>query len=181
MLSQNNIMGCVMNAPLDTITIPLTKGYSTVIDAVDADIACFHWTAMVKKDGGIYAMRTTSKRTVYLHRLILGRKLRHELPRRVLTDHVNGQTLDNRRDNLREASTLQNCRNRGRQCANTSGVTGVSWNVKCNRWQASVCVNYKRIHLGWFADFDEAVAVRHAAEIEYYGEFSPLLSRQEIS
>ena len=55
---------------------------------------------------------------------------------------------------------------------NTSGVTGVYWVKKCNKWNANIKINNKYIHLGNFTDFDDAVKARKEAEQKYFGEYS---------
>jgi len=80
------------------------------------------------------------------------------------TDHINRNTIDNRYSNLREVSTACNQRNRGNPCNNTSGVKGVCWSKKSNKWGASVMVSKKTKYLGLYDDFDDAVCARLAAE-----------------
>lgn len=82
-------------------------------------------------------------------------------------DHINGVKSDNRIVNLREVDNLRNHRNMGIQKNNKSGVTGVSWKTKDERWCAAITVRRKTISLGYFMDFDAAVAARKAAEIKY--------------
>lgn len=185
MLSQNNIMGDVMNAPLDTIAIPLTRGYSTVISAEDADLAQLKWYAAVTKSGLVYARRTEVIkgvfRYIYLHGEILIRKVGIQIASQCQCDHVNGDTLLNTRHNLRPATVYQNTLNKKPSTRNTSGAVGVYWYKASSNWRAFIQVNGKQIHLGSFTDFGEAVAIRREAEIRYFGEFSPILSRQDNS
>lgn len=181
MLSQNNIMGCVMNAPLDTITIPLTKGYSTVIDAVDADLAEMKWQARALKGGLVYVTRTNPDKwsKTYLHRVIAARTSGSSIPPGYEVDHINGNGCDNRRANLRIATHQQNLHNQKLRSTNTSGIAGVCWSKASQKWTAEIWVSGKKHYLGLFTDFDEAVAIRRGAEIQHYKEFSPLLSRQD--
>jgi hypothetical protein len=77
-------------------------------------------------------------------------------------DHINGNSLDNRRDNLRLVTPQQNAMNRGPQINNTSGYKGVSWNKRSKKWQVSVrykCEQtgkYKNKHIGLYDDKEEA-------------------------
>jgi hypothetical protein len=89
-------------------------------------------------------------------------------------DHRDGDYINNKIINLREASRSQNSMNQ-RKRNNKSGVTGVRF--KSGKWYASITVNYKSIKLGYSSDFDEAVAMRKAAEQEYFGEYSRDASR----
>jgi hypothetical protein len=79
-------------------------------------------------------------------------------------DHIDGDRSNNAAQNLRVVSPRQNSRNRGVTGRNTSGVLGVIWRQKCNKWEASITLNRKPKHLGMFANFDDAVAARKSAE-----------------
>lgn len=82
-------------------------------------------------------------------------------------DHINGIRDDNRIENLREVTRIENTKNSAKQSTNTSGVTGVSWNSARNKWVSYINTCKRRIALGYFNDFEEAVAARKAAEIKY--------------
>lgn len=82
-------------------------------------------------------------------------------------DHINHDVTDNRIANLRAASHTDNLQNMSMSKANTSGVTGVSWYKAGNKWCAWIWHEAKRVWLGYFDDFDDAVAARKAAEIKY--------------
>jgi hypothetical protein len=86
-------------------------------------------------------------------------------------DHEDGNPSNNRFSNLREATDQENNQNRKTPSNNTSGVKGVYWDKHAQKWRAWIVVDRKRIHLGLFDSFDEAVAVRQAAEIRYFGGF----------
>ena len=78
-------------------------------------------------------------------------------------DHINGNRLDNRLENLRCVTRAENMRNISISTANTSGVTGVSWSKGSRKWIAYIKINSQHIHLGTYADFSEAVSARKAA------------------
>jgi hypothetical protein len=59
------------------------------------------------------------------------------------------------------------------QCNNTSGVAGVTWDKKNNKWKAQIHINRKTKYLGLYNTKEEAIEARRQAEIEYFGEFSP--------
>lgn len=167
-----------------TVEIPLTKGYVAIVDAVDADLTNYQWHVALP-DGRPYAVcspRVINANCpyVYMHRVILSRKLGCLLRRSELADHRDGNGLNNSRSNVRLATTWDNSRNIGLQRNNTSGYTGVSFDKQSGKWRASITVNYKSICLGYFADIADAVACRKKAEIMHFGEFSPSLSRPEL-
>jgi hypothetical protein len=85
-------------------------------------------------------------------------------------DHVNGVKADNRLLNLREATSLENKRNRKRCRRNTSGFKGVS--AIGRKWRAKIRTDEGRIYLGRFDTPEEAYAARCAAAQQYHGEFA---------
>lgn len=90
----------------------------------------------------------------------------------IIVDHINGDTLDNRKTNLRIIHRKHNAKNCALYSNNTSGYKGVSWLRHLNKWQADIQVNKQSIYLGVYDDLDEAVEVRKAAEIKYFGKYS---------
>lgn len=105
---------------------------------------------------------------VKMHQLVM-----NELDGNVI-DHIHGKETrnDNRKSNLRVATTSDNIKNIGVRKNNTSGVTGVQWKPRDNVWEAWIAVMYKKIYLGRFVDFEDAVKARKAAEEKYFGEYS---------
>lgn len=82
-------------------------------------------------------------------------------------DHINHVRTDNRIINLRKASNTENSRNASIGTNNTSGATGVWFEKRRNAWVAEIKVDRKKIHIGQFAEFADAVAARKAAEVKY--------------
>lgn len=104
-----------------------------------------------------------SKKLVLMHQLITGKKYQ---------DHKNTHKNDNRKENLRDATRSQNNMNRGIQSNNTSGVTGVQWDKKQQKWVAQIKISGKTILLGYYPLKEEAVYARKEAEKKYFGEFA---------
>ena len=94
-------------------------------------------------------------------------------------DHINGCSTDNRILNLRSVDRTTNLRNRARFKNNTSGVTGVVWTRRNNKWRAQIRVNTKQKCLGYHADKFEAICARKSAEIRY--GFHPNHGREPIN
>lgn len=89
-------------------------------------------------------------------------------------DHRSRSPDINHIENLRPATQQQNCRNRSVRSDSASGVSGVNWHAKQNRWHAQIQVDKgKRLHLGSFTSFEKAAEARRAAELRYFGEFAP--------
>lgn len=87
-----------------------------------------------------------------------------------VVDHINHNTLDNRKINLRVCTHRQNMRNQVKPKNNTSRFKGV--NKEKGRWRARILVDKKRLSLGMFENIFDAVFARREAEAVYYGEFS---------
>ena len=94
-----------------------------------------------------------------------------DCPDGMVVDHINHDRIDNRKENLRVCSIRRNTMNQSRSKNNTSGVTGVGWDKKSNKWIAYIKVNYRQITLGRFSNIDDAIEARRNAEIEYFGEY----------
>jgi hypothetical protein len=89
-------------------------------------------------------------------------------------DHRNGDTLDDRRINLRECTHAQNISNQQRQKSNKSGYKGVYFNRRSKKWEANIAPNGKGIYLGRFENILDAAQAYNDAAIKYYGEFARL-------
>lgn len=130
-----------------------------------------HWGG-VNKRGKIYARneinvghRGDTKRTYrYMHREII------PVPPGCIIDHVNGNSLDNRRCNLRPCSRVENMANQKKRKDNTSGYKGVWKDGK--RWRAEIWKAGQRYKLGSFSTLSEAVAVYDAKAKELNGAFA---------
>lgn len=105
---------------------------------------------------------------IYMHREILGLKRGD----RTQVDHRNGDTLDNRRANLRCATQSQNLHNAPPNKASTSGVKGVGWVKAKKKWRARIKVQQRRHSLGYFDTKEEAAAAYARAAGEMVGEFA---------
>lgn len=158
--------------------IPLTKGFVALVDISDYEILSqWKWHAANSKNKpNFYASRKiwigringVKKMTnVSMHRFILGLA---DSDKR-FGDHINGNTLDNRRCNLRIATPSENNMNSVLRKDNVSGCRGVFWNKLNRKWRARIAVYGKNIEIGSFESKEEAIAARKKVEIEYFGEF----------
>lgn len=88
-------------------------------------------------------------------------------------DHINGIRTDNRIENLRAATSLQNNRNLRMSKANSSGYKGVSWHAKTKKWVASIKIDDgERLHLGLHITPEAAHAAYRDAALKHHGEFA---------
>lgn len=108
--------------------------------------------------------------TERMHRIILGLAAGGKDPRMV--DHINGDRLDNRRENLRICSNAENGRNRGAQRNNSSGLKGVMWHPQSRKWRARLHADGRSFSLG----LHETPELAHQAYAEackrLHGEFA---------
>lgn len=154
---------------MNTVTIKLTQGKFTVIDAEDLPLVSGHsWFAM--KNGrhwcaGRNERKSDGKRaTVYLHRQLMG------FPSAEV-DHRDRNGLNNRRSNLRLATDLQQAANRTTY-QSRSGFRGVA--VRGGRFEARINVNCKYVSLGRFTHASDAARVYDNAARKQFGEFAVL-------
>ncbi|ENU89235.1 MULTISPECIES: HNH endonuclease [Acinetobacter] len=89
-----------------------------------------------------------------------------------LIDHIDGNTTNNRIENLREASQSQNAMNSKRPISNSSGCKGVVKRKNENKWMAQITKNGKVIYLGTFKRFEDAVKARIDATKLHHGEYA---------
>lgn len=83
-------------------------------------------------------------------------------------DHINRVRDDNRIENPRLASYLENNQNVGFRRNNKSGIKGVYWSAGSGRWKAQIMVEYRNRSLGSYLHIDDAIAARKAAEAKYH-------------
>ncbi len=130
-------------------------------------IAGYLWVDTKKPDVKYYRIMINGKK-YYSHRLayyyITGID-----PAEKQVDHINGNTLNNRFENLRIATQANNCKNRKENKNNTSGFKGVFLCKK--KWQARIQVNNKIINLGFYTNKFYAALVYARAAKKYFGEF----------
>lgn len=149
----------------DILKITTASGVLILADAADYDLLSkYSWC--ISKTG--YAVANINCKVVKMHRYILGLSEPTEI-----IDHINGNTLDNRKANLRRCTNTENSRNCKLSKNNTSGASGVNLIKSSGRYRARIMVNRKEIRLGHFKTFEEAKKARREAEKKYFGEFAP--------
>ena len=143
-------------------------GFEVIISACDAERVRAHkWYKNGTRGGPYFAYKTPApeRKNILLHRFIV------DCPSGMHVDHANGNTLDNRRSNLRICDHAENMRNRSKQINSSSGLKGVYWDKHCKKWHPCISVNGKNINLGLFDDPQEAYEAYVAASNKYHGEF----------
>jgi hypothetical protein len=122
------------------------------------------------KDPRGYVIIKISQRKITAHRLAW-LYMTGSLPAGQI-DHANGVCSDNRWSNLRLATPAQNLQNRRSHKNNKSGLKGVGFCKKSNKWHARICINKQQMHLGMFASPEEAHAAYCTAAKQYFGQFA---------
>lgn len=153
---------------MNPVHIPLTQGKSTVIDADHAEMVSGMklWAVEVSPDKW-YARGWVKGREVYLHRFL------SNTTGKDVVDHINGDGLDNRSENLRVCSHSQNIANRmDVQVNNSTGFSGVILSRNGKRFIAQLKHRGKRIYLGVFDSPEDAARARDRKAIEIWGEFA---------
>ena len=114
-----------------------------------------------------------------VHRLI-AQAFIPNLESKEMVDHHDNDTTNNSLENLRWASRNENIRNSKLSARNTSSVKGVCWSKRCQKWEARITVDGKRIHLGYFATLEEATTARRAKANELFGVFTNSCEKPSI-
>jgi len=115
--------------------------------------------------GKTYLAVTLNMKLYLLHRLAW-LYVHGEFPKDQI-DHINGNGVDNRISNLRDANPSINHMNMRKPSTNTSGIVGVYWAKREGKWNAKIHINYKGLSLGYFDNIFDAACVRKSAEIKY--------------
>lgn len=145
---------------------------TVIIDDDDFDkIKDFSWCVNeTRKGGNIYATARLkgNRKNIRMHRILI------DIPEGKIIDHINGNTLDNRKSNLRTCNyseNLMNCKKRGKV---TSKYKGVYYDKINKRWSCSIKLNKKDIWIGRFKTEDEAGLAYNEKAIHYFKEFARL-------
>lgn len=146
--------------------ISLTKGKQTIVSDDDYEYL-IRWKWYFKDGYAATNMVSADRKrsTIRMHRLLL------RTPPGFDTDHINGDKLDNRRENLRVATRGQNQWNRKKQNG-TSKYKGIYWNRQNCKWHVQLQVNKKKIWLGYYDNEEDAYAAYQDAAAKYHGMFT---------
>jgi hypothetical protein len=152
--------------------IPLTQGKVALVDDEDFEyLNQWKWCALKKHDGKLYAVRHTSRsrpprKMIKMHRQILG-----IYDKNILVDHRNSNGLDNQRQNLRVADSVQNARNRRKSTNKSSRYMGVTRCKRDGNWRVTIQTGSKTIQLGRFDCEIEAARAYNSAGYDRDPEF----------
>lgn len=146
-------------------TITLTNGMKAIVDDCDY-LRLNRWSWCFHPDG--YAIRTiyeNGKKTVRMHQ-----ELFEYVPAGCEIDHIDGNGLNNRRENLRIVTHQQNTFNQKPHQGSTSIYKGVSYCTAKKKWRAQIMLNGSKYHLGFYEHEREAAKAYDAGAIILFGE-----------
>jgi hypothetical protein len=148
------------------IKLGKTNKETLISDGDYSNVVKYKWSMC--RAGKGYARAWIDGKDVYLHHFLVGKIKNKEI------DHVNGNTLDNRRKNLRFCNRSQNQMNRSKSANKSSIYKGVDLNKFCNKWRARVRKNGRYVYEERFnSEVDAARAYNNAALI-FYGKYANL-------
>lgn len=139
-----------------------------IIDQEDSFLAFDHNWRVRKHRNTEYAFFWEGKRRIYMHRVIMAPNPGE------FVDHINGNGLDNRRENLRICTVQQNLFNMRAEKDTVSGIKGVCWDKQKSLWMAKIMLDGKTINLGRFKNKEHAAEAYNRAAKDLFGVFSRL-------
>jgi hypothetical protein len=154
--------------------VPVSNGkYFALVSDCDYDLVMqYKWYARIDINT-IYTISSNKRadgrhQTISMHRLIMNAQ------KGQYVDHIDGNGMNNCRENLRICTCSENQYNSFKRANASSKYKGVGWHKASNSYQARIQVENKRIHIGCFSTEKEAAIARNEAAIKYHGKFARL-------
>lgn len=153
-----------------TKQIRISDGSFVTVDDDDYEILMERkW----QQNGNGYAVRGVhiggrKYKKIIMHRFIM------KAEKGEFVDHINGDKSDNRKENLRIATSQQNSMNIGLRTNNKSGYKGVRYEARRGKWKAEIKKDYRNIFLGYFDNKHDAARAYNEGAKKYHGEFASL-------
>ena len=148
--------------------IPLTQGHYAIVDDEDYEIISQYKWCIENSNSRQYAFRKYKRtQTIKMHHCIVGYPICN-----LEIDHINGDGLDNRKENLRFCTHQENCRNRQPNKIGHSVYKGVSWFK--GKWVATIYTGKDHQYIGRFKAATDAAKAYDKKAKELFGEFAYL-------
>lgn len=165
--------------------IKLTQGKYALVDDENYDWLNQYKWRIQNNNTTYYARRNifiqylNKRKTIFIHREIMEKKLNRKLESNEQIDHINGDGLDNQEHNLRICVKQQNLFNSKKQKKYNKKKTisrykGVCWRKDCKKWYTRIMFNGKSIYLGLFKNEKQAAKAYDQKAKELFGEFARL-------
>jgi hypothetical protein len=155
--------------------VELTQGQFAIVDDEDYEhLINRKWYAIKRGRDYVAVCHTPvtinkNRPLMLMHRIILNLKVEDKR----VVDHINHNTLDNRKNNLRICTDAENTRNqRVRNITKTSKFKGASLQKTSKLWRSQIRFNYKNINLGDFKTQLQAARAYDKAAKQLHGEFA---------
>lgn len=147
------------------------RGEKALVDDQDFDVLnLYSWRLshgyVVRSEGN--TRKKGSYKTFYMHRVIM------KPNNGQIIDHINMNTLDNRRENLRFCTKTENGRNSAVRKNNILGTKGIYYDLSRRKYRTSISVNKKQIFIGRFNTVEEAIIAYKSAVTMYFKDFAQL-------
>ena len=150
--------------------IPLTQSYEAIVDDQDYEELSKHkWHVSSSPPRPV---RDTRKGINREGKVISMSRQVMNAPDHLQVDHINGNTFDNRRGNLRLCTNAENSRNQKPQYRCSSAYKGVSWDKKGRKWHSYIKFEQHRYTIGYYEDERQAALFYDLAAIHFFKEFA---------
>ena len=160
-----------MECEFGKLTKAYKEGLKFLVDQEDYELWVKDNSFSLRNEKGKNISVIVSSATGGFHLKKLHRLIMNAGPNDII-DHISGDVLDNRKSNLRFATSAENNRNTRKRIDNSSGIKGVCWHKKFNKWTTYINIDGKRIYLGCYENKQDAEDVVRKARIELHREFA---------
>ena len=148
--------------------IPLTQGFFTQVDDENfEELNSYKW-CVLKNEKKRYAIRrkkNTFGSFIFMHRILIN------TPDGMFTDHIDGNGLNNQKNNLRICTKSQNACNRKAGINNVSGIKGITYDKREKKYRVRIMLNYKDYFLGYYPSIAAAKRIYDDAVKQLHREF----------
>lgn len=146
------------------------EGKFAIVDDEDYEfLSQYKWFAFYPGRGNhVYARAIVNKKDFLMHKLLI------KSPEGMVIDHIDGNSLNNQRKNLRVCSIADNVKNQKIRIDNKSGFKGVYWKKDKRKWEVTLQINGNKIFGGYYKNKIDAAKAYNFHALKYFGEFAKI-------